>query len=277
MSGNVGSYARVLNGAAQMSQIKNFNDLAASIAEMNRDKAKWDEQKQEEKKKIEAEKAEKKRQQKLKEQEDRNQLKPGCLEDVEVRGKVFVLNCNVPRKKDILKYYFDHDTPLYKLAMADVDQLIEDYFGKMESAVADAAGGVAAVGEQGAGVELVSQGANESASAVAIESNEEVAMDGTDAATDAAEAVAEEGAGVELVSQRTNESANAVAIDANEEVAMDEADASTAAATAVVAQGSVGVNKTTAAIDANDEVPRIRRTGRKSKLSEKASAADENL
>ena len=103
----------------------------------------------------------------------------------------------------------------------------------MESAVADAAGGVAAVGEQGAGVELVSQG--------------------------------------------TNESASAVAIDANEEVAMDGADASTAAAAAVVAQGSVGVNKTTAAIDANDEVPRMRRTGRKRKLSEKASVADENL
>ena len=75
------------------------------------------------------------------------------------------------------------------------------------------------------------------------------AIDGTDAATDAAEAVVEQGAGVELVSQGTNESASAVAIDANEEVAIDGADASTAAAAAVVAQGSVGVNETAAAID----------------------------
>ena len=115
---------------------------------------------------------------------------------------------------------------------------------------------------------MASQGANESASA-------EVAMNRTDATTNVAEAVAEQGAGVELVSQGTNESASAVAIDANEEVAIDGADASTAAAAAVVAQGSVGVNET-AAIDANDEVPRMRRTGRKRKLSEKASAADEN-
>jgi Skp family chaperone for outer membrane proteins len=61
-----------------MRQIKNLNDLSASIAEMNAEKAKRDAQKQEEQKKIEAEKAEKKRQQKLKEQEDRDRLLPEC-------------------------------------------------------------------------------------------------------------------------------------------------------------------------------------------------------
>jgi Skp family chaperone for outer membrane proteins len=61
-----------------MRQIKNLNDLSASITEMNAEKAKRDAQMQDEQKKIEAEKAEKKRQQELKEQEDRDRLLPEC-------------------------------------------------------------------------------------------------------------------------------------------------------------------------------------------------------
>jgi hypothetical protein len=62
----------------------------------------------------------------------------GCKEDVEERGKVFVLNCNVTQKKEILKHYFGCTAPLYKMAKAGVDQLIEDYFSKMEVAATNA-------------------------------------------------------------------------------------------------------------------------------------------
>ena len=57
-----------------------------------------------------------------------------CPNAIEERGKVFVLNCTVHRKKEILKDYFGHKAPLYKTAKAGVDQLIEDYFSKMEVA-----------------------------------------------------------------------------------------------------------------------------------------------
>ena len=62
----------------------------------------------------------------------------GCKEDVEERGKVFLLNCNVAQKKEILKHYFGYTAPLYKMAKAGVDQLIEDYFSKMEVAATNA-------------------------------------------------------------------------------------------------------------------------------------------
>jgi hypothetical protein len=67
-----------------------------------------------------------------------------CPNAIEERGKVFVLNCTVPRKKEILNHYFGHKAPLYKTAKAGVDQLIEDYFSKMEVAATDAPAAVAA-------------------------------------------------------------------------------------------------------------------------------------
>ena len=117
-----------------MESIKTYNELAASIALFNREKAEKEEQRKQEKKKSEEEKAEKKRQQQLKDQEEHNRLLPGCTDDVEIRGKLFVLGCNVERKKEILKHYFKCSKGLYKMKKAEVDQEIELYFAKMNEA-----------------------------------------------------------------------------------------------------------------------------------------------
>ena len=38
VTGNINSYARILNGPAQLEKIKTYNQLAASIAELQRDR-----------------------------------------------------------------------------------------------------------------------------------------------------------------------------------------------------------------------------------------------
>lgn len=134
VNGNVNSYARVLNGQAQMDAIKTYNDLAASLATFNAEKHRRDEEKKEEKKKKDEEKEAKKRLQKEKEAEEHARILPGCREDVEHRGKVWVLGLTVKRKKEILKHYFSHDKALYKLNLADTDELIEQYFAALPGA-----------------------------------------------------------------------------------------------------------------------------------------------
>ena len=51
---------------------------------------------------------------------------------------MFVLGCNLPRKRQILKHYFGHDKPLYKTTAPQADALINEYFAKMAE---DTAGG----------------------------------------------------------------------------------------------------------------------------------------
>ena len=60
MTGNVNSYARILNGPSQLEKIKSYNQLALSLAELQREKAARAKERSEEKKKAELEKAAKK-------------------------------------------------------------------------------------------------------------------------------------------------------------------------------------------------------------------------
>jgi hypothetical protein len=39
VSGNINSYARLLNGPQQLDKIQTYNDLAATMAELKRDKS----------------------------------------------------------------------------------------------------------------------------------------------------------------------------------------------------------------------------------------------
>jgi len=69
--------------------------LAACLATYNAEKHRRDEKKKEEKKKKDEEKEAKKRLQKEKEAKEHEMILPGCTEDVEDRGKVWVLGCSV--------------------------------------------------------------------------------------------------------------------------------------------------------------------------------------
>ena len=57
VAGNVQSYARILNGPAQLQKIKTFNQLAASMAEYKREKTDKEEKACEQKKKADVERA----------------------------------------------------------------------------------------------------------------------------------------------------------------------------------------------------------------------------
>ena len=59
---------------------------------------------------------------------------PGCKDDVELRGKVYVLGCNLKRKKQIIKYYFEHKDPLSNLNVSSTNELIEKFFSEMSDA-----------------------------------------------------------------------------------------------------------------------------------------------
>ena len=133
ISGNVNSYARVLNGEHQMKDVKDYNALAASLSVFQRERAEQDEQRQREKKRTDEAKAAKKRAKEEQEKAEREMLLPGCKEDVEVRGKAYVLGCNLTRKKQIIKYYFEHKGPISSLKRDDVNALIEKFFSEMLS------------------------------------------------------------------------------------------------------------------------------------------------
>ena len=134
VSGNVNSYARLLNGAEQIKDIQDANSLAVSMSVFTREKARFEEEKRVEKKRIEEGKAAKKRAREDKEKADRDMLFPGCKDDVELRGKAYVLGCNLKRKKQIIKYYFEHKGPLSNLKVSDTDDLIEKFFSEMTDA-----------------------------------------------------------------------------------------------------------------------------------------------
>mmetsp|Transcript_22707 Transcript_22707/g.37416 ORF Transcript_22707/g.37416 Transcript_22707/m.37416 type:complete len:216 (+) Transcript_22707:259-906(+) len=127
-----------LDGPCQMESVKTYNNLAASIAEYNREKQKVEEERRKAKKKNDEDKEAKKRLQQEQERVEHERMLPGCKEDVEIRGKVFVLGCNLKRKREILKHYFRHDKPLYKTNAPEANELINEYFAKMAG---DEAGG----------------------------------------------------------------------------------------------------------------------------------------
>jgi hypothetical protein len=115
MSGNVNSYARILNGPAQLANIKTYNDLAASLVEYNNEVQEQKAVGLAAKKKADKDtKAKKAEREKLTE-EQRILLEPVCAKHVAKglthclgsRGIIkFQHNITVEtRKHDILRFY----------------------------------------------------------------------------------------------------------------------------------------------------------------------------
>ncbi|KAL9182733.1 hypothetical protein ACHAXT_004012 [Thalassiosira profunda] len=115
VAGNVQSYARILNGPAQLSKIRTYNDLAASMAEYKRERAQREEKAREQKKADDAEKAAKQLEKKRLAGEERDRLLPICQEQVAL-GLQHVLSLNVKATNaapdihmfNILKYVYNH-------------------------------------------------------------------------------------------------------------------------------------------------------------------------
>ena len=107
INGNTNSYARVLNGPDQFEQIKDYNDLASSIAALNKERDDDKKKAAEKKKQDDTERADKRAEKERKEKAERERLAPELTADVE-RGLTWVLGLNGTRKHQMLKFHFGY-------------------------------------------------------------------------------------------------------------------------------------------------------------------------
>ena len=135
ISGNVNSYARILNGPIQLQRIKTFNDLSASMAVLNKEREEVAEKSREEKKKQEEEKAEQKAEKGRLAKDESDKLGPGCKADVD-KGIAHVLTLNNNRRKLILKIHFGHVAGLLKMKVADTERELRKLMEELHDDVA---------------------------------------------------------------------------------------------------------------------------------------------
>ena len=126
ISGNINSYARILNGPQQLAQIKTYNDLAASISVLKAESLENEARLREEKKKKDEEKAAAKAKKMKENEEERERMAPGCRDDVE-KGIDHVLRRNMTRRKQILKFHFGVQTGLYKMKLPETEQMLRSF------------------------------------------------------------------------------------------------------------------------------------------------------
>lgn len=125
VTGNVNSYARILNGPAQLEKIKSYNQLAASMAELQRERQQKDETSKSQKKKADEIKAAKKADKERDAKETHDRLLPICTEHV-AKGIFFCVSLKLDHKREILKHVFKHVEATSTLRAARANRLLED-------------------------------------------------------------------------------------------------------------------------------------------------------
>lgn len=123
ISGNINSYARILNGPAEMSKIRTYNELTASMAELQKERDEQAELSRAKKKKTDEEKVAKKLEANRVAAEEHTRLLPICSAYV-AKGMDHVLSLTVNKKRDILLHIFNHKK-LSNIKKAAVDDLIK--------------------------------------------------------------------------------------------------------------------------------------------------------
>ena len=106
MTGNVNSYARILNGPSELEHIKTYNDLAASFTEYNNEATAQKAIAQAEKKKATTEKAANKERKEQQAEEQRRLIMPICEEHA-AQGLEHCLSLSLVSMKEVLKYVFN--------------------------------------------------------------------------------------------------------------------------------------------------------------------------
>ena len=125
VTGNVNSYARILNGPAQLEKIKTFNELSASIAALQREKDDHREAARVHTKKVDLEKAAKKLVKERDAKDLHEKLLPICQEHLK-KGLDHVLSLNLDPKKDILKHVFEHAEVKSTLRLKRANELLRE-------------------------------------------------------------------------------------------------------------------------------------------------------
>ena len=147
VTGNINSYARILNDPAQLEKIKTYNQLSASIAELQRERDEQKETARVEKKKQDADKKQhvKEKERDAKDVHDRLLLL--CQEHV-VKDLHHVLSLNVknssttlqivkPDKMQILRHVFNHPEAKTGLKKARADELLTHLLSSPEGEMND--------------------------------------------------------------------------------------------------------------------------------------------
>ena len=131
--GNVNIYARILNGEAQLENVKTFTQLAASMSSFQAEKEVQKDGARLEKKKDEEEKPLKKLESNRKAKAEHDRLLHICKEHV-ARGIAHVLQLNlnnlspseVPSKIGILRHVFERKEENSSLRLQRANRLLED-------------------------------------------------------------------------------------------------------------------------------------------------------
>ena len=114
ISGNIHSYARSLNNPEQLDMLKQHVDLSSIIADITADKDETRQKLAADKKRRQADTAAKKAAAAEKDKNKALELLPGTKIDIS-KGLDHVLKLSVARKRDIVKYKYDHNVGLAKI------------------------------------------------------------------------------------------------------------------------------------------------------------------
>ena len=125
-SGNVSSYARVFNSPHQLEKIGTFNELAATMTTLKKERGQAREEASAWKKQEEKDKAARKAEKEIEAINKLNELGPICKDHVD-KGLAHILTLKVPQQREILRYHFqvatveidDVSKPIYKLSLAE--------------------------------------------------------------------------------------------------------------------------------------------------------------
>ena len=101
-SGNISSYARVLNGPHQLEKIQTFNELAATMTTLKKERDQAREEASARKKQEDKDKAARKAEKERDAINKQNELGPICKAHVD-KGLAHVLSLKVPQRREILR------------------------------------------------------------------------------------------------------------------------------------------------------------------------------
>ena len=125
VSGNVNSYARILNGPGQLEKIKSYNQLASSIASLQRERQENNEKAQTKKQLEDEAKKANKLERERKEKEEHERLVPICQAMVD-EGLQYVMSLKLDQKREILKHVFKHPDAKKSLRLPRANRLLDE-------------------------------------------------------------------------------------------------------------------------------------------------------
>ena len=125
VSGNVNSYACILNGPAQLDKIRTYNDLTASLSEYQREKEHLNEKARVHKKKTDEDRDARKLEKDRKAREEHVQPLPLGQGQIE-KGIENLLPLTLDAKRDILKHVFNHPEVKSALRVARANRFLQD-------------------------------------------------------------------------------------------------------------------------------------------------------